>query len=308
MNVEYHSSCVIDDNFQLHVTKYVAVNVFDLTINDDWIKIEGLPDLIQVFMISWWGTYLFALTAEGRLLVIGKNHPKGIIVTIDSINHIKCIHIWRFKCEDTLILIGHDNNIYRHQAVLIIEKLIEPGYVVVPQLLSCEIESMILCHYPSDLIWLNRNGTIAIYDGANVVNVNLPYQPLIITGMLLVDEDHTIHRVTYESDRIQLTKIIQVDYEIVDIAVCPDPQYILYNHISTIDEDGQHRRYNSDGRLLRNDNRRAIRFVRFMNVYPTVIEVEYEDGYIHLTNHSIQDFKLLNLDEYYKTRIKSAMS
>lgn len=311
-----NSKCVIEDNFQLHVSKDLAKKIFGIDGDHYWNQIDGLPDLLQVVEVELWHHHLIALTTDHQLLLINSYNQRGVLFNL-QLESVRSIAIWELGFVRCLVVIDNDDNAYYYHFTM--KMMMSPQLIGVDissqlidrpslQLLDKNVKSMITCQYSQHLIWLNHNGSISFCSNRRIVTIDISQQLTFAIEGLLVDDNNIIYRLDYEYNdknnwpvNMELIKLFQVDYKVKDVAFYPD-----YDHISTIDDNGQLHQYTHNSQLVRVDDRRVTRFIRLVNVAPSIIEVELEDGRVPFAKNPIEDFKLINLEEYYRLRPRSA--
>lgn len=324
MNIQYSRHCVIDDNLQLHVSSNIATETFDIISTTEWVKINNLPDLLQVFYgQSYRPRYLIALTIDGQLLMINHNHPSGLLIEVELSDPIKYIHD-RIVCKShSIILIDDKYQIYNCPIPHLLKKISEPDYVMIPQLLGSLSPSLpIIGNGYLFLAWFN-DGTISLFNDGDVRTSPSPYQPVMIDGDRLIIDDHNdVYLIQYRYDRndtftgCEFIKLFHANESVIDVAFYPG------QHISTIDDGGIRRQYCRINEIIRSNNvdengqlRRFYhsepiidneRINRFINFYDMTL-IELEDGEVTSPNLPKMEFKLLDLEEYYQPKIKSAL-
>ena len=286
LRVNQSSKCMVDDQFKIWIDIDIARYIFNLEVTE-WTKIDDLPDIIQVYYID---QLLISLTINGQLLIVNRNHHKGIIITMNpSISPIKYIHDGTRLMQSSLIMIDYDHNLYRCQL---------SQSIIHPELIGRNVTSITTTNYPYQ-IWIDDDGIIRVDN--EVIALPPDCKPMMIFDYLLVSEYNEVYvlliRHNRRKKRFKFVKMFQVDYNIIDIN--------YRGGIAIIDEDMIVRYYSYNGQLLSINDHRFKRF--FNDANHNELCVELDTGEINIGGIIINKFKSLDLIEYHQPKIKSVV-
>lgn len=308
MNIDHSLHCLVDEDFQLRLSQDTIKVLTNVETDQQWTVINNIPKVIQAYHVM--GTVMFIiLTVEGQLLIINIDHPEGKIMELPIV--IKRIHLWiNIKIRDELLMMTHDDKLYR---ISVDDIHCVTGYID-PILISDDVTA-ILTRHNDYITWITDNDNdddiLHVWNGINTFDVKIPFQLDHIVGEFLISNDNTIYKIDCDYSKyrngalteISFTKIFKTDYNVKHIGFYPDPHY----DIITIDEDGQAYQYDY------HSNRRMIQYdtiKRFIRDCHNQYYAEDKNGGVlshgYLRN-VVTGFKILDVDEYYRLRIKSAM-
>ena len=318
MNIRYSWCCRVDKNFQLWLHQSTIRRHRYLNINSTtlWTKINNLPEVLQVQAVNDDnGPHLIGITIHGELLLINKDHPKGKIITLDqSIEFIKYIDVRLYSKYEIVILIDSHHNVYQYS-------IANPS---LSRLLATNIKS--ISGYPNDLIWVGHDGVISVYDGQQLCVLETSCKVILLMNGYLVSDDYTIYKwkISNYLDNgiiirsLLMTEVFKVDYIVRQVATYPNPMFI-----TVIDDDGDNYSYRDENGdqvdySHRNENNDRVDYnyqpynlsnniKRFITTN-SHLDAELRNGRMSselLSEDSL--FRLINLEEYYGSRIKVVM-
>ena len=310
MNVSCSFDCMVSDEFQLWVHPMIARWTLGLEDTvDEWTKID-IPPITQAIDTIGAGNIdqqcVIIVTVDGRLLILNRKYPNGNFINCPF--KIKYIARWTYINDPMLkilMIIDHDNRLYNISLTSLIECSQHSHPTINPVLLSDDAISVTHLR-GSYSLWLSSlSDDISVTNGINTYILIIIDRPSRLIDRLLITDENWIYRVNGGRGCIpKLIRLFKVDYEIVDIVHNNDPDY---NQVLILDDNGIVRIYDCCGNKIRG----ITNVNRFIVPYCYSPMIELNDNRLvsdrNLTASYGGPFKLLNLEEYYRLRIKSAM-
>lgn len=300
MNISHSINCMISDQFRLWVDRGTAKQLFDIVTTVGWIEIDHLPPIIQVY--NFYPTVrihcLIALTVAGQLLIIDRMNPNGVLINC-SVKSIMYIDSWKLSNSDTILMIIDDmNRIYIHSIPSLIEGR---NRLISPELLGKNVTSIAYLNSKC-MLWISESH-IFRYNGTIVTKLETSFEPYRLIDKLLIDTDNRIYRIDTGND-IHFVKILRADYEVRDMINYPG-----YHDLSIIDDEGYNHVYRGIlGNNFTSSKREKTKIKRFIHIHEYMPSIIMKSGEtFSYDNEPLENlFQLIDLDEHYRKRIKSA--